>query len=96
MQYFGVQANDAMDRWGMARESALYRELLAEKQEIMRHKWFMSERAGYDVGFDVALINWVRNHRSDWRAYRKYSNRASRPDRASEERLAERQDSLKQ
>jgi hypothetical protein len=50
--------------------SALYKEFLAERDEILRHKYIESEKAGYDVGFERALLDWVTKHRSDWRAGR--------------------------
>src|SRR5258705_123850 len=31
--------------------TTLYREFQAEREEILRHKWFESEKAGYDIGF---------------------------------------------
>ncbi len=37
-----------------------------EKEEILRHKWVLSERTGYDVGYEIALFSWLRNHRRDW------------------------------
>ncbi len=36
--------------------SLLYREFLAEREEILRHKWFQSEKAGHDIGFENALV----------------------------------------
>lgn len=51
----------------LAAQSSLYREVTAEKEEIMRHKWYMSEHAGHDVGYIRALYDWVTNHRADWR-----------------------------
>lgn len=51
--------------------SLLYRELKAEKEEILKHKWLESEKVGYDIGYHKALVDWVINHRSGWRAYRK-------------------------
>ena len=48
------------------RMTALYREWLAERDEILRHKWLESERRGYDIGFERALINWILYHRSGW------------------------------
>ena len=45
----------------------LYRELLAERDEILRHKWIESERAGRDIGFDKALLDWIIRHRAAWR-----------------------------
>lgn len=32
--------------------SSTYLNLKAEKDEIDRHKWIESEKAGYDIGFD--------------------------------------------
>ena len=46
------------------------REIVAEREEIMRHKWLESEKAGRDIGFNQALINWVLHHRTNWRAAR--------------------------
>ncbi len=51
--------------------SNLYQEFLAEREEILRHKWIESEKAGHDIGFEKALLDWIRNHRSSWRAGRK-------------------------
>ena len=50
--------------------SRLYQEFLAEREEIMRHKWIQSEQAGYDVGFEKALLDWIIKHRSSWREKR--------------------------
>ena len=50
--------------------STLYRELIVEREEIMRHKWFESEKVGRDIGFEQALVNWLVHHRANWRATR--------------------------
>jgi hypothetical protein len=50
--------------------SRLYQEFLAEREEIMRHKWFESEKAGYDVGFEKALLDWLVKYRANWRQKR--------------------------
>jgi hypothetical protein len=50
--------------------SALYREFLAEREEILKHKWIESEKAGHDIGFEKALLDWAVRHRSDWRGER--------------------------
>ena len=50
--------------------SRLYQEFLAEREEIMRHKWIESEKAGYDVGFEKALLDWLVKHRPTWRRKR--------------------------
>ena len=54
-----------------AKRSTLYQEFLAEREEILRHKWFESEKSGSDIGFETALRDWIRNHREKWRASRK-------------------------
>ena len=54
----------------LLRGSALYRECMAEREEIIRHKWFESEKAGRDIGFDAALASWVVHHRARWRRQR--------------------------
>ncbi|MEX0326770.1 MAG: hypothetical protein AB3N33_11855 [Puniceicoccaceae bacterium] len=48
--------------------SSLYRQFLAEREEILKLKWIESEKAGQDIGFEKALLMWVRQHRSHWRA----------------------------
>ena len=51
--------------------SSLYKEFLAEREEILKHKWLESERLGYDIGFERALLDWIRKHRDSWRAARR-------------------------
>jgi hypothetical protein len=51
----------------LVRNSSLYREFVAEREEILRHKWIESEKAGYDIGFEKALLDWVMRHRGGWR-----------------------------
>jgi hypothetical protein len=57
------------DNW-VAR-SSLCQEYLAEREEILRHKWLESEKAGRDVGYESALISWVVHHRAQWRKERR-------------------------
>ena len=52
------------------KQSPLYREFTAEREEILRHKWLESEKAGHDVGFEYALTDWIMKHRANWRKYR--------------------------
>ena len=47
--------------------SSLYQRYLAERDEILRHKWLESEKEGHDIGLERALVDWVLNHRSRWR-----------------------------
>lgn len=52
------------------KQTSLYREFQAEREEILRHKWFESEKAGYDIGFERALTDWIIKHRAKWRKAR--------------------------
>jgi len=54
----------------LLKSSSLYREFQAEREEILRHKWLESEKAGYDIGFERALTDWILRHRSKWRKAR--------------------------
>jgi len=59
------------DSKSMVMNSALYREFLAERDEILKHKWIESEKAGFDIGFERALLDWIVKHRSTWRRSRR-------------------------
>ena len=52
------------------KNSTLYKEFLAEREEILKHKWIESEKAGGDIGFEKALLDWIVKHRSNWRSKR--------------------------
>ena len=54
----------------LVKNSSLYREFQAERDEILRHKWIESEKAGHDIGFERALTDWIIKHRSKWRRSR--------------------------
>ena len=58
--------NDA--DYNLMKSTRLYQRFLAEREEILRHKWFQSEKAGHDIGFEKALLDWIVNHRARWRA----------------------------
>ena len=47
--------------------SALYKKFMEEREEILKHKWIESEKAGKDIGFEKALLSWVCYHREKWR-----------------------------
>lgn len=46
--------------------SNLYGVWLLEHEEIARNKWFLSERVGYDVGWQRAKWDWEFKHRAGW------------------------------
>ena len=56
------------------KNSSLYREFQAEREEILKHKWIESEKAGHDIGFERALTDWIVKHRSKWRKARHTAN----------------------
>lgn len=68
------------------KQSSLYQEFLAEREEILRHKWLESERLGYDIGFERALLDWIRKHRDSWRAARR-AQQPYNPAKASDFRV---------
>lgn len=45
---------------------SLYDRFLLEREEILKHKWIESEKQGYDIGFEKALLDWVTNYRKQW------------------------------
>jgi hypothetical protein len=53
------------------KHSTVYKEFLAERNEILKHKWLESEKEGSDIGFERALLDWIRKHRANWRKQRK-------------------------
>ena len=64
------------DKSQFVKNSVLYREFLAEREEILKHKWIESEKAGTDIGFEKALLDWILKHRSSWREKRMKEARA--------------------
>jgi hypothetical protein len=58
------------DKAQFVKNSVLYKEFLAEREEILKHKWIESEKAGRDIGFEKALLDWIVKHRSNWRERR--------------------------
>jgi Domain of unknown function (DUF4032) len=60
----------------LMKNSSLYREFQAEREEILKHKWIESEKEGKDIGFERALTDWIVKHRSKWRKNRHTAVRA--------------------
>ena len=61
----------------LLKNSSLYREFLAEREEGLRHKWLESEKVGIDVGFEEALTDWMVKHRSEWRRRRQAARQSA-------------------
>lgn len=62
----------------LVKNSVLYKEFLAEREEILRHKWIESEKAGQDIGFERALLDWIVKYRSAWRSGRSRTQRSDK------------------
>jgi len=46
----------------------LHEFIVLQIQEIDRHKWIESQKAGYDLG-DRAVFDWVEKHAEEFRRY---------------------------
>jgi hypothetical protein len=66
------------DQSQFVKNSVLYKEFLAERAEILKHKWIESEKAGRDIGFEKALLDWIMRHRSNWRDRRRKEARTEK------------------
>jgi hypothetical protein len=66
------------DQSQFVKNSVLYKEFLAERAEILKHKWIESEKAGRDIGFEKALLDWIMKHRSNWRDRRRKEARTEK------------------
>ena len=69
LRHMSSHSNNS-DGSDLVKNSSLYREFQAEREEILKHKWIESEKAGYDIGFEQALTDWIVKHRSKWRKSR--------------------------
>jgi hypothetical protein len=78
------QGHESETSRDFVKQSSLYQEFLAEREEILRHKWLESERLGYDIGFERALLDWIRKHREGWRAARRSQGPATTPPMAAQ------------
>jgi hypothetical protein len=38
-------------------------------EEINRHRWIESEKAGYDIGFKTASVDWLEKFSTAWMQY---------------------------
>ncbi len=51
-------------------KKCIYSKFIDMKNEIMKHKWIESEKAGKDIGFEKALVDWIEKHRTGWVTYK--------------------------
>ena len=62
---------EASNGTDLVKNSSLYREFQAEREEILKHKWIESEKVGHDIGFEQALTDWIIKYRAQWRRNRR-------------------------
>jgi hypothetical protein len=48
------------------RQKAL-RDVAAQLREIEHHKYHLSEKAGRDIGWEAAAVDWIQTHACAWR-----------------------------
>ena len=66
-----------------------FQQYLAMMEEVKRHKYIESEKAGRDVGIEWAIVDWDIKHRSLWTKEWKKAHPTSErippePDRSSD------------
>jgi hypothetical protein len=47
-------------------DKAVWEFFLEERDEILKLKWLESEKAGRDIGWEMAIQIWMREHRRAW------------------------------
>lgn len=47
-------------------QSRYYQFYLREKEEVLKHKWVLSERNRGEVTFEYARWDWIVHHRAGW------------------------------
>lgn len=68
-----VSFDEALELW-LSREAMAWREdrqrecMARQREEINRHKWIESEKAGRDLGKD-AVMDWISNNAAAWRQW---------------------------
>jgi len=60
------QQNEIRSAADLVTNSLLYRQAQAQREEILKHKWCESEKAGYDIGLEQAKADWTVRYRSQW------------------------------
>jgi len=59
----------------------LWERFLDERDQILKHKWLESERAGYDIGIERAVRDWLEKHHAQWANFRASEKLAPAPAR---------------
>jgi hypothetical protein len=72
------QTKESVSANELLKNSSLYKEFQAEREEVLKHKWIESEKAGRDIGFERTLTDWLLTHRSTWRKSRQPEHQLNR------------------
>ena len=59
-----ISSDCGFDQW--VRNTRLFRQWEDAKQEIQVHKWYKSEQAGHDIGWERASVDWLIHHGCKW------------------------------
>jgi predicted component of type VI protein secretion system len=51
------------------RRDKMRRDGAEQHRQILMHKWYLSQRAGHDVGEELAALDWVSKHAGAWRTW---------------------------
>ena len=54
--------NGCQEYDGWVNRTLLVKKRIAVRREIERHKWIESEKAGYDIGWERASLDWMLRH----------------------------------
>jgi len=58
------EGTESSEDW--IQSTSLFAHWSAMKEQILLHKWYESEKAGRDIGWDKAAANWMIHHRSEY------------------------------
>jgi hypothetical protein len=64
-----------------------YEQYEKEREQILRIKWLLSEKAGADAGFDAALDYWTAHHREDWMREQRAPQKATHRDASERDQV---------
>lgn len=60
MKKESAKETEMLDPW--IQNTHLFRQWESIKQEINLHKWYESEKAGHDIGWERASVDWTIRH----------------------------------
>jgi hypothetical protein len=67
LQVTGDETKPGRLKSDLLKNPSLDRDFRREREEILKHMANESGKAGWDPGFERALIDWIIKHRTKWR-----------------------------